>query len=488
MSDRLLASERTRTMKSKIVNYCLRATIVVAIMPFILLSAFNHPSADDYCYAFRSLNKGFWALQFDLYWTWTGRFFASAAISAYPYLADFIGLGFLKAYVFVGWVSISFLLLSIFLLLKSLFRELLSLKLLLWSSLGFVTLYINLMPSTVEGIYWLAGASTYIWGSSLGLMGLSIILNLSHTEETPGYWQSRRYLLYIAACIVLILCATSSNEITAFILTAVLGMGTVAALQIGSSNFLTWSLGFLTAITGILISFLSPGNAVRYEDNPIPLSYFEVLVRAVDSFESYLFSWMLDPIVLSSGILILPSAFLLMKSQFFPRELLKMRNVLTIFIVPCLGLIFASFLLLYKVVGYLPPRALNIIYLLFLIGWFLIVPLLLNATSAADEPKLPEYMYMVVKSLVILSLLFNSSFLIAAKDVILYAPRYNAELQDRYDKIDQALAGAEKDVQVKPLKTLPATLYYKDIAADSKYVHNVCQAGLFGLNSIAISQ
>ena len=56
--------------------------LLTALLPFGLLSFFNHPFMDDYYNAANARRLGLWAAQQDLYLQWSGRYFSSLLVTA----------------------------------------------------------------------------------------------------------------------------------------------------------------------------------------------------------------------------------------------------------------------------------------------------------------------------------------------------------------------------------------------------------------------
>lgn len=63
------------------ISFFLQSTLVAIPIPFVLLSFFNHPSRDDFCYANKVLEQGFWNSQINWYNNWTGRYFSTGILS-----------------------------------------------------------------------------------------------------------------------------------------------------------------------------------------------------------------------------------------------------------------------------------------------------------------------------------------------------------------------------------------------------------------------
>lgn len=70
-------------------GWLLLVLALVGVLPFVLLSMYAHPSADDWYMAADTLEKGFWRANVDYYLGLTGRFFSSALLFMNPIMLSF---------------------------------------------------------------------------------------------------------------------------------------------------------------------------------------------------------------------------------------------------------------------------------------------------------------------------------------------------------------------------------------------------------------
>ena len=124
--------------------------VFCTLIPFIVLAFFNHPSADDFCYAisFRDPDfKYFFSVVFDWYRRWNARYFSVTLIGVFSRYLDLI-----EAYksvpllLFLGWLVSG----SIFL--KSIFRSM-RFTVVVAGGLTFCIFYIVSMPDVSAGLY-----------------------------------------------------------------------------------------------------------------------------------------------------------------------------------------------------------------------------------------------------------------------------------------------------------------------------------------------
>ncbi|MEP7170222.1 MAG: hypothetical protein ABI855_12690, partial [Bacteroidota bacterium] len=169
-------------IKIKILNYLsgdLYVIIfgIITITPFVLISFFNNPAADDFCWYVKCQTLGFWKAQIDWYTMWTGRYFSCALLSLNP-----LGFKMFFTYKLIPFILIVTLFCSLYYLVSIVFLNLRKKKIIL------VTLFIQgifffQMPSISEGIYWLSGSITYQLANVLSILLFCFIIKLVQTKK-----------------------------------------------------------------------------------------------------------------------------------------------------------------------------------------------------------------------------------------------------------------------------------------------------------------
>ena len=142
--------------------------LALCLAPYLALSAFARPQADDYCSSalFRSL--GFWQAQLNAYNGWTNRY----ATMFFTGILDWFGLWGLRV---LPVLLILGLAVSAYLLLKQVFRrvgvEQPRSNLVLFA-LALTLLHIAALPNLYQSIYWRAGSLAY----TLPVIALNLLL------------------------------------------------------------------------------------------------------------------------------------------------------------------------------------------------------------------------------------------------------------------------------------------------------------------------
>lgn len=495
MNIQKLAPERLLTTLLKI-------ALGLTIVPFLLLSLFSQPLGDDICVAVGAIKSGFWNYQVEMYYTWTGRYFSWALVSLYPFFADLIGpnaltTDFFRVYPLMPILVLIVLFLAIFIFIKSLISTLSLSKVsnqnAFWSTTFLVALYLNAMPSPAEGVYWISGSGTYTFPSSLLLLLLSLLL-LPLQAMKPKSLLVR--VIYAAVCVLLTIAIVGSNEIFALILLVLSLLAVVSARYFRHSGGLIWTLVLITTALSTAASFLAPGNAARkllYQQGAQPSPIF-LAVRSSYNFIENLGSWIADPVLLGATLLLLPTAISLGNQVSFLRQSSKKLTIFLFCIAVWLVLILSTFFLPYLAGGYPAKRVSNVVYLVFLLGWFLNLFLLtfLFFRGKSQHNIVPKYILISAQVVMIIGLLCRGNFISSIEELLLYAPDFRSQMSDRYALIQQESADNQKAVFVPALTKYPPmivpmdAIQGQDISEDVNYVYNKCSAKFFNLDSIAI--
>jgi hypothetical protein len=231
----------------------LRLALLLALAPFLLLTAFNQPFFDDFRNAYWMREHGTWGVQLWLFQTWTGRFTTTFIMTvlnpvAYGWLG---GVKVVTATLFViQWASLAHLLRT---LLHTAMRAACSWSQAFWASGLLLALFCNAAPAPFSFLYWFCGAVAY----QLPLVGL---LNFTALALRVGWGPAAgRWGNALMACIPLVL-ALTGNELTLVQAMPVLALLSFALPKAVRPQLYLWLfIGLIT--TGIAAA--APGNWAR---------------------------------------------------------------------------------------------------------------------------------------------------------------------------------------------------------------------------------
>ena len=231
----------------------LRFLLVLAVAPFLLLTAFNQPFFDDFRNAYWAREHGIWGVQSWLFQTWTGRFTTTYFLTVlnpvtYGWLG---GVKVVAAALLVAlWASMAHLL---HVLLRAAQRAGSSRGTAFWAAGLLLALFCNAAPAPFSFFYWFCGAVAY----QLPLIGLLNFVALAiRAGWGPAQGQWRNALL---ACAPLVL-ALVGNE-----LTLVQALPVLALLAYALPRAARPKLGLWLALGGLAtaLAMVAPGNWAR---------------------------------------------------------------------------------------------------------------------------------------------------------------------------------------------------------------------------------
>lgn len=447
--------------------------LLVALVPLLALSAYNHPSpVDDYCYI-DTVFKYSWTEAMYFYYTgWTGRYFSILLNHTNPLLIHWFG-GFK--------VIPPFLIIGMFTATALFFRKALQdsspHKAIIGT--GFIAfLYILALPSPAEAFYWMAAFATYTFAN---------IFTLLWVVTTVGWYQthqpSTRTKLAIASYFFLI-CIIGSSETNLLIICLLVGSWWLYRLLYDRQIDRFMITSTLIAIVCLLVFFLAPGNAARLDGNPmsgnIPLSAiasFKKLAQLVWTWSSQ------TPLLLFSVIW----WWLLSERSLVTKHYLHAPIWLVALLY--IGILTAQLFPSYYGIGIEPtPRVINCVYFFFLIGWFytiaylkaflfrqgLVINTKLLLVAGALSLVLPIRSYQAIIQNNTLTMLYQDW--LSGK-----AAAFDQEMQERYHLIETS---TEKVITLPAIKHKPQSLYIGDIGDSHWWVK--CTSGYFGKEDIKI--
>jgi hypothetical protein len=185
----------------------LRLGLLLALAPFLLLTAFDQPFFDDFRNAYWTRQHGSWGVQLWHYQTWTGRFTSTLFMTVlnpvtYGWLG---GVKLAVALLFVvQWASIAFFLRT---LVQIALRTSCSWGTATWAAGLVLALFCNAAPVPFSFLYWYCGAVAY----QIPLIGL---LNFTALALRAGWGApAKQWRNAGLACLPLVL-ALVGNELT----------------------------------------------------------------------------------------------------------------------------------------------------------------------------------------------------------------------------------------------------------------------------------
>jgi hypothetical protein len=423
--------------------------LVLELVPFILISFYNHPAADDYICAIPALQWDPITNTIAWYLSWSSRYTSAFLVStnalAYKSLLGYklSSIGLILS-IFIGF---NFLCKSVF---KNIF----------WGSSQIIALfltcgYISCLPSVVEGLYYFNGAICYLPGNVFLTLLISWwffkipISNLSDINISNfTVFSIQSFLLFLIA---------GNNEVIMMISLSIVFLLWFRFYILNKKNHFGLS-GLLTiSFLSTCLVLFSPSTYYRIKStNSVEKNHLKIIVNTVNGCLENTHDWLSEtPFML----LIISFAFIPVSSRIkkFNRTELLLFSVLSII------LYVLSFLPSYFGEGVLQGRTANTN--LFILLLFMMINILFWKKYYEDTHLLSFKYSLTIKKMYFL--IVCCSFLVSNNSILCYkdlktgdASKYNEERNNRIKLVETALGDS---VWVPSIKHKPKTIFFSDI-------------------------
>ena len=473
----------------KLFLWCVIIFASITILPLLVISLYNHPSADDFAYAvethmvWKSTRNLFLVMKEAVmtsigYWNrWQGLYTSAFLLALEP------GIFGEQYYRITGFLTIGTILIgNLIFCLYVLYKRLGAAKLTA-TAFGMVTtvLMLHWMPSTVEGLYWYNGAMNYTFFYGVLLVLICIVLSLCQEQSKSGL------ILKCIAGIILACALSGGNHVTAFagllVVAGILGF----CLILKKKNYaLRVGIVLLFETAGFLLNILSPGTKVRSNAFEESQGVFWTIWNAIRYLLDRIDDWVGLALIVCM-ILMLPFIFRCVRRIRIEKKF-DFRYPLLVFIAS-VGFLIAMCCPSYYAMGAIGAgRLVNVIYFAFILVVFV------NAFYVCgwldEKVDFGEFQWRTPWTLTVLVLSFgmlvgcygNAAGYIAWKSVSSgEALAYSLEADARYNLY---INSEGQNVEVETFSFYPQLLYYEDITEDADDWRNQQIREYFELNSV----
>jgi hypothetical protein len=453
------------------------AILLVILLPFIILSYYSHPQADDFSAAATTVRLGYFKAVASVYNVWNGRWFSTALMQANP-----MAFGSISSCKLIPVAILVLLFWALFTLIKAVFPQIHHSRERFLCALALLALYLSGMPSIVQGFYWISGAINYQLANALTLFLWALMTKLAEAPANrAGKWG-------FTAAAILVFAVTGSNEThMALILFTFAAALAWRSLIKGKMDRLFAGLLVLAAIASAIV-VIAPGNYARMaHDARTATNLAGTLSQSVLVMARLVRDQATNPLFLILTICAIPYFAAKLQNSRGPGAALSPGVFSGIWICSML----ATVVPVVRVLGWVPERILNVTSLIFIMGWFLIVNeivrrILLKGSFRLALAPAPRYVIAIVIVLVLFALSGSNNIRAAWGNLLDgTASRYDAELRRRYDEIKSC---PDKTCVVPPLTAFPSLLYYEDINTEPDSWLNKPYAEYFGKQAIMLAK
>jgi hypothetical protein len=446
---------------------------IYTLLPFLLISQYNQPSADDFYFAVSNSGNDLWDIQKNIYASWSGRFFSTIISGINPmFYHSFI------LYKIYSVILIILFTVTLTLLIREYLKNAASTKQITAISSVIIFLYFAQMPSTAEGFYWFSGYCAY-QAANIHTMILLILV-----QKISPYSFSFKNIAWVLFSSVLCVAIIGSNEVSLIIVSCLIFFICLYhTFKIKKSSFIFLFLMIVCLVAGA-VAILAPGNFERMKNvQEFSGSPLWTITGAISLSAGYFIKWAL-PLVIASLVYIplfgIPLAKKINPGGNFFLVNLKLSIILYFLLFLLLELFFV-----WVAGGSNLGRVENVIYLYFLLGWFFNLNVIIVKYWKKDDilsTPLRNIIYGFICLLFFLNIFdINNNISTAYIDLISgKAKKYENELIDRQKLIK--LSTSDTCI-VKPLTEIPKTIFFTDImsiADTAEFWNNEGYAKYFG--------
>jgi hypothetical protein len=425
--------------------------LLIGLLPFIYISFFAHPAADDLNYGYKGKFQYFLPTLLGEYLHWNGRYFSNILVLINPIVYDSLLL-----YRVIPVIIIFVSAWSYFWFIREISKHQVSRVKSLIYALALLLVFLSIMPNIAEGVFWYTGAVTYLLGSSWILVLWSVLLKIK--DKNNSVW--------ILAAIILIITGIGFNEINMIIIF----LSMAAALLIGkkdkkSRKRYLWL--FVIALIFSSVVFFAPGNTGREAYFPerhdsIKSLYFSSL-QTIRFFVTWSLSF---PLLIASLLYYFINQELSEKFDLF-RKSFNLIPVYSSLIL--LVLIFISVFPAYWSTGILGQhRTVNAVCFLFLIFWFINLTVFYNKFKRSFRIKRERIQPILMLLFIIIFFIYGNSNKLM---VDLFEKRhisYDNQMTERVAKVSTH----EDLIYFTPIENPPHTLFITDLSTDPNHTEN----------------
>ncbi|WP_253402923.1 DUF6056 family protein [Pontibacter sp. HSC-36F09] len=427
---------------------------ICSILPFLILSLYAHPTADDFSFAIRDTTLNFYQSQVEFYMNWSGRYFGTAIVRINP-----LTIGSLKLYKFYSFLTILFLILQVYFLTHLITNN--NAGKLKAASLTaiLVSLYLLVNPSPAEGFYFFTTYAAYQFPNTLVLLMLCILYAFFETDSVVVK------KTFIGITSLLCIAIVGSNEMSMIVTFSTLFLILVANWKNQNARPYLLFL-FIICVASCSVSVLAPGNYARMNDHPNASRFWWSTIYSVFLTLLTFYRW-LAPVLVASVLYMLYIGLPLAGSAKNHRLFTVDLRLASLYF---LGTIFLMYFVFAWSTGErATPRVENVICFFFIFGWFYLLQIVITTYGHMLKherlltPFIPTAAFLLF-ALNIFSI--ESNVTTAYVDLISgKAAAYDKTLNLRYS----SLKASDCEVcPVPPLPTIPKTIYFSDILEGSK--------------------
>lgn len=432
--------------------------LIIAIAPYIYISIYANPIADDFNNAAKGKANNLWIASTELYFNWGGRYASNIFVLLNPLVFDsFVG------YKIVPPILITLTICAYFIFIQVIIGDIINKVKSLQIAFLLTLLFIYQMPIISEGIYWYTGAVTYHLANIIALIYIALLYLFF--QQKYLFQNKNIHVIIVSLFLFILIGFNEIHMISSLILSFVIFL-IDKRQQFNNKNFVIYLL-IITVLFCVLEVF-APGNSKRGSHAVAQNHrFFHSLFSSILQTSRFFLEWLSSTPLLLLSVLYyylnekLSKTHKLFSNSFYLSPLVS--SFLLLFII-----FFCSFLP-YWATGILGQhRTLNIAYFMFIILWFINLTVCYNyfRNKIGLIKELSFSANLTILFLVWSSLVFTKNGFDIMIDITSgKAIQYNNDMIKRYSLLDSP----RDTIYFKPITNPPKTLFVLDITHDPNY-------------------
>lgn len=447
---------------SKILDFVLKnkylfliSNLIFILLPYIYISFFTNPIADDFTYAFKGKHYEIFEILKHEYLKWNGRYSSNLFVVLNPIVFNsFI------CYKIVPVFAIFLTILSFFAFLSTV-SEIFNKAEKITYSIILTLLFLYQMPIISEGIYWYTGFVTYHLGNILLLFLLALIFKYIKNK----YLLNKYFHLLIILLLLFIIIGLNEVIMLNLVFFSFLSFYISYRNKLKNRNFFILLFAF-TLIFSVLV-FFAPGNSTREHLFSNNHNFVSSIVSSTIQTFRFIFDWISSlPLIIASVFYFFINKQLSDKEYFFKNSfyLTPLLSVILLFIT-----VFICIFPAYWATGILgQQRSVNVAYFLFLILWFINLNVIFNRFMENSIVLNPKIKVLAI-FLMLISFVFTKNGLSLITDIVYHKEiQYNNLMTERCRKLSHFDKNSTDTIYLKKIPNPPKTLFVLDITDDSE--------------------
>ena len=487
------SSGNTSLFSRKTLCICVVILFVLSLLPILVISRYNHPSADDFSYGDHTFQT--WksthsiietmsvagAVTKNIYYAWQGTFSAVFLMALNPSIFGD------SLYMLVPIGLIALFIFAVAFFLKVVLVDYLNADKYIWCIFSVIICFLSMqfMISPVQGFFWYNSAMYYTGFYSAALIQFALILQLITTDNKI------KAAVYAVLVTILSIIIGGGNFIVALLSAEIAALALVCCVIFRRDRLLKLLPCFFMICAAFLVNILAPGNFIRQQNNQ-GMGAIEAITSSFQFALDFIKNFVRAPVYIAI-IGIMPAIYKITRDS-------KYSFRLPVFVTILLYCVYASTFTpsLYAMSYIGPERVLNINYFVFVIalflaavywcGWVSKRAFSMTAKSSEKRTEISKYAEPVVVGILVLCFAFGCFAMIRENvDSIMSlsvvrslvrgdANTYHQEYLSRLEIYnDPKIAHME----IPAFTVKPKVLFFDDITDDASDWKNVALAGFY---------